>query len=192
VRNVAGVRGYRGLAHLPGEQLRCTLAQARRPGLPSARTTPSRSRPAAARGRDLPDHAGLPCQLVITMSLTDLERRAGRATTQHGGTLSLAEALRLAADSPHPANAKHSSPATAAAPSPAAPASPRSRRSTTPPTGPTAAAPTWTALAKSLSHPPRAIDSIGFAGHAYDHDDNAACGGLSPSVGAGGTGEQPA
>ena len=24
---------------------------------------------------DLPDHAGLPCQLIITLSLTDLERR---------------------------------------------------------------------------------------------------------------------
>jgi hypothetical protein len=47
---------------------------------------------------DLPNHAGLPCQLVVTVSLTDLERRAGRATTQHGGTLSIAEALQLAAD----------------------------------------------------------------------------------------------
>jgi hypothetical protein len=32
------------------------------------------------------------------VGLTDLERRAGRATTHHGGTLSIAEALRLAAD----------------------------------------------------------------------------------------------
>jgi hypothetical protein len=47
---------------------------------------------------DLPDHAGLPAQLIITLSLTDLERRAGRATTHHGGTLSVADALRLAAD----------------------------------------------------------------------------------------------
>jgi len=47
---------------------------------------------------DLPNHAGLPSQLIITMSLTDLERRAGRATTHHGGTLSIADALRLAAD----------------------------------------------------------------------------------------------
>jgi hypothetical protein len=45
----------------------------------------------------LPDHAGLPCQLILTMSLTDLERRAGRATTHHGGTLSIEDALRLAA-----------------------------------------------------------------------------------------------
>ena len=47
---------------------------------------------------ELPDHAGLPCQLIITMSLSDLERRAGRATTHHGGTLSVDEALRLAAE----------------------------------------------------------------------------------------------
>ena len=47
---------------------------------------------------DLPDHAGLPCQLIVTVSLTDLERRAGRATTHHGGTLSVDEALRLAAE----------------------------------------------------------------------------------------------
>jgi hypothetical protein len=47
---------------------------------------------------ELPNHAGLPCQLVVTVSLTDLERRAGRATTQHGGTLSIEEALQLAAD----------------------------------------------------------------------------------------------
>ena len=47
---------------------------------------------------DLPDHAGLPAQLIITMSLTDLERRAGRATTHHGGTLTVQDALRLAAD----------------------------------------------------------------------------------------------
>jgi hypothetical protein len=45
----------------------------------------------------LPDHAGLPAQLIITMSLTDLERRAGRATTHHGGTLTITDALRLAA-----------------------------------------------------------------------------------------------
>jgi hypothetical protein len=47
---------------------------------------------------ELPDQAGLPCQLVITVSLTDLERRAGRATTHHGGTIAVEEALRLAAD----------------------------------------------------------------------------------------------
>src|SRR6185503_6905377 len=47
---------------------------------------------------DLPDHAGLPAQLIITLSLTDLERRAGRATTGHGGTLTIDQALKLAAD----------------------------------------------------------------------------------------------
>ena len=47
---------------------------------------------------DLPNHAGLPSQLIITMSLTDLERRAGRATTHHGGTLSINDALRLATE----------------------------------------------------------------------------------------------
>jgi hypothetical protein len=46
---------------------------------------------------NLPKHAGLPSQLIITLTLTDLERRAGRATTHHGGTLSVADALRLAA-----------------------------------------------------------------------------------------------
>ncbi len=47
---------------------------------------------------DLPDQAGLPCQLIITVTLSDLERRAGRATTHHGGSLSIHDALRLAAD----------------------------------------------------------------------------------------------
>ena len=47
---------------------------------------------------ELPDHAGLPAQLIITLTLTDLERRAGRATTHHGGTLSVDQALKLAAD----------------------------------------------------------------------------------------------
>ncbi|HEX4726408.1 MAG TPA: DUF222 domain-containing protein [Jatrophihabitans sp.] len=46
---------------------------------------------------NLPDHAGLSAQLIITMSLTDLERRAGRATTHHGGTLTIDQALKLAA-----------------------------------------------------------------------------------------------
>ncbi|MFL6163934.1 MAG: DUF222 domain-containing protein [Jatrophihabitantaceae bacterium] len=47
---------------------------------------------------DLPDHAGLPSQLIITLTLTDLERRGGRATTHHGGTLSIDDALHLAAE----------------------------------------------------------------------------------------------
>ena len=45
----------------------------------------------------IPDHAGLHTTMVITVSLTDLERRIGAATTHHGGTLTIAEALRLAA-----------------------------------------------------------------------------------------------
>jgi hypothetical protein len=47
---------------------------------------------------DLPQHAGLPTTLLISRSLTDLQRRAGAATTHHGGTLSITEALRLATD----------------------------------------------------------------------------------------------
>jgi hypothetical protein len=72
---------------------------------PDTRTAPQRIHDAFEEaGRrllatgDLPNHAGLPCQLVVTVSLTDLERRAGRATTQHGGSLSIGEALKLAAD----------------------------------------------------------------------------------------------
>jgi hypothetical protein len=49
------------------------------------------------KNRNLPDHAGLPAQLIITLTLTDLERRAGRATTHHGGTLTIDQALKLAA-----------------------------------------------------------------------------------------------
>jgi Domain of unknown function (DUF222)/HNH endonuclease len=71
---------------------------------PDTRTAPQRIHDAfeeAGRGLlatgELPDHAGLPCQLVVTVRLTDLERRAGRATTHHGGTLSIDEALKLAA-----------------------------------------------------------------------------------------------
>lgn len=46
----------------------------------------------------LPEHAGLPATLLITMTLHDLETRAGRATTHTGGSLTIGEALRLAAD----------------------------------------------------------------------------------------------
>jgi hypothetical protein len=46
----------------------------------------------------LPHSAGAPTTLVITVDLKDLERRTGRATTHHGGTLSINDALRLAAD----------------------------------------------------------------------------------------------
>jgi hypothetical protein len=45
---------------------------------------------------DLPALAGLPSTLVISMTLDQLESRAGAATTMHGGTLSIATALKLA------------------------------------------------------------------------------------------------
>jgi hypothetical protein len=50
-----------------------------------------------ASGR-LPEHAGLPATLVITMTLADLEARAGVATTHTGGALSIGPALQLAAE----------------------------------------------------------------------------------------------
>ena len=46
----------------------------------------------------LPDHAGLPAQLLITIDLKDLESRVGQATTHHGGTLTVQQALHLAAE----------------------------------------------------------------------------------------------
>jgi hypothetical protein len=46
---------------------------------------------------DLPDHAGVHTKLIVTIGLKDLEQRIGRATTHHGGTLTVDEALRLAA-----------------------------------------------------------------------------------------------
>jgi hypothetical protein len=47
---------------------------------------------------DLPSTAGLPTTLMVTVALTDLEERVGRATTVHGGTLTINEVIRLAAD----------------------------------------------------------------------------------------------
>jgi hypothetical protein len=47
---------------------------------------------------DLPEHAGLPATLLLSISLTDLQQRTGHAVTQHGGALSITETLRLAAD----------------------------------------------------------------------------------------------
>lgn len=46
----------------------------------------------------LPDTGGTPATLVLTMTLQDLESRTGCATTEHGGHVSVQEALRLAAD----------------------------------------------------------------------------------------------
>ena len=50
------------------------------------------------RTGELPSTAGVVTTLMITMTLQQLETRAGQATTQHGGQISIAEALRLAAD----------------------------------------------------------------------------------------------
>ncbi|WP_067562660.1 HNH endonuclease signature motif containing protein [Nocardia acidivorans] len=44
-------------------------------------------------------HRGLPVGTLLTMSLTDLENRSGVATTATGGTLSIGEAVQLAANS---------------------------------------------------------------------------------------------
>ncbi|MEU0538768.1 DUF222 domain-containing protein [Nocardia sp. NPDC005978] len=46
----------------------------------------------------LGNHRGLPVSTVITMSLTDLEQRTGKATTATGGTLSIRDAVELAAN----------------------------------------------------------------------------------------------
>src|SRR6266567_7231598 len=50
------------------------------------------------RTGELPSTAGVVTTLMITMTLDQLETRAGQATTGHGGQISIAEALRLAAD----------------------------------------------------------------------------------------------
>jgi len=50
------------------------------------------------RTDELPTTAGVATTLMITMTLDQLEARAGQATTQHGGSISIPEALRLAAD----------------------------------------------------------------------------------------------
>ncbi|MEC3914906.1 HNH endonuclease signature motif containing protein [Nocardia sp. CDC160] len=44
-------------------------------------------------------HRGLPVEVVVTMSLADLEKGAGMATTASGGHLSISEALKLAKNS---------------------------------------------------------------------------------------------
>jgi hypothetical protein len=46
---------------------------------------------------ELPSTAGITTTLLISMTLDQLEARAGQATTQHGGTISINEALRIAA-----------------------------------------------------------------------------------------------
>jgi hypothetical protein len=49
------------------------------------------------RTGELPTTVGVATTLMVTMTLDQLEARAGQATTAHGGTISIAEALRLAA-----------------------------------------------------------------------------------------------
>jgi hypothetical protein len=49
------------------------------------------------RTGELPTTAGVTTTLIITLTLDQLETRAGQATTAHGGTISIDEALRLAA-----------------------------------------------------------------------------------------------
>ncbi|MFE6858154.1 DUF222 domain-containing protein [Nocardia sp. NPDC057668] len=46
----------------------------------------------------LGNHRGLPVSTVITMTINDLEQRTGMATTATGGTLSIAQAVELAAN----------------------------------------------------------------------------------------------
>ena len=52
----------------------------------------------ALRGGELPDCGGTPATLLITITLDQLESRAGIATTSHGGLISVPEALRLAGE----------------------------------------------------------------------------------------------
>ena len=52
----------------------------------------------ALRVGELPDCGGTPATVLLTLSLDQLESRLGIATTSHGGILSVAEALRLAAE----------------------------------------------------------------------------------------------
>jgi len=72
---------------------------------PDVRTRPQRMHDAfehagqkLLRSAQLPDHAGLPTELLVTVELADLERRIGRATTHHGGDLSIRQALSLACE----------------------------------------------------------------------------------------------
>src|SRR5256885_2433066 len=50
------------------------------------------------RTGELPSTAGVVTTLMITITLQQLETRAGQATTGHGGQISIPQALRLAAD----------------------------------------------------------------------------------------------
>ncbi|MHA3701646.1 DUF222 domain-containing protein [Jatrophihabitans sp. YIM 134969] len=50
------------------------------------------------RSGTLPDSGGVPTTLVVTMTVKDLETRTGRVHTSHGGDMSVAELLNLAAE----------------------------------------------------------------------------------------------
>ncbi|MHA3700583.1 DUF222 domain-containing protein [Jatrophihabitans sp. YIM 134969] len=50
------------------------------------------------RSGTLPDSGGVPTTLVVTMTVKDLEQRTGRVHTSHGGDMSVAELLNLAAE----------------------------------------------------------------------------------------------
>ena len=52
----------------------------------------------ALRGGELPDSGGTPATVLLTMTLADLESRAGLATTSHGGLITVPQALRLAGE----------------------------------------------------------------------------------------------
>ena len=52
----------------------------------------------ALRGGELPDCGGTPATVLLTITLADLESRAGLATTSHGGLITVPEALRLAGE----------------------------------------------------------------------------------------------
>ena len=52
----------------------------------------------ALRTGELPDCGGTPATVLITITLDELESRAGVATTAHGGLISVPEALRLAGE----------------------------------------------------------------------------------------------
>ncbi|GAB2918596.1 HNH endonuclease signature motif containing protein [Rhodococcus aerolatus] len=75
------------------------------PGVRDTRSTGQRHHDALAAVCDLAMRAGRvgsahgsPAAVVLTMGIDDLERRAGRATTATGGTMSVPDALELAAD----------------------------------------------------------------------------------------------
>jgi hypothetical protein len=50
------------------------------------------------RSGELPVCGGIPATVIVTMTLSELESRTGFATTSHGGQLSVADALAVAAE----------------------------------------------------------------------------------------------